>query len=90
MTKQHEKHDQLCANCGGQLHDIITSTIEKAETPSGYALFENIPAQECRKCGELWFSIETMRQIEAAVQKAQPPIRKIEVPLYDFAESATV
>jgi MFS family permease len=52
-------------------------------------LLENVSAQECRDCGELWFSIETMRQIEEAVKQKRPPFRKIEVPLYDLVESVT-
>jgi len=69
---------------------VTVSTVEKAEFPEGYVIFENVPAQECRNCGELWFSMETMRQIEVAAKRERPPLRKIEVPLYDLASSAAV
>ena len=82
------KNDSKCAICGGELHNVFVTTIEDGVSAGEFVVVENVPAQECRKCGEQWFDIDTMRKLEAIAKGKTPVIKKIEVPVCDFAIAA--
>jgi YgiT-type zinc finger domain-containing protein len=80
-----KKRDDKCAICGGELHDALVTTIEDGVAKGEFVIVENVPAQECRKCGEQWFDIDTMQKLEAIVKSKIVVVKKIEVPVCDFA-----
>jgi len=79
-----KEYDDKCAICGGELHDVSVATIEEGIAEDEFVVVENVPAQECRKCGEQWFDIATMRKLESIAKGKTVVEKKIEVPVYDF------
>lgn len=79
------KRDDKCAICGGELHDALVTTIEDGVIEDEFVVVENVPVQECHECGEQWFDIGTMRKLEAIAKGKTFVVKKIEVPVYDFA-----
>jgi hypothetical protein len=49
-------------------------------------LFEEVPARECEKCGEQWFSMRVMRALEQADTEGRKPIRVLSVPVFPLME----
>lgn len=49
-------------------------------------VIDHIPAEVCTVCGDVLFTPETVRRIEALRHTSEAPHRT--VPLYDFADSA--
>lgn len=49
-------------------------------------VIDHVPAEVCAICGDVLFTPETVRRIEALRRSAAPPKRT--VPLYEFADSA--
>jgi hypothetical protein len=49
-------------------------------------LFEAVPARECEKCGEQWFSMRVMRALEQADTEGRKPTRVLSVPVYPLME----
>lgn len=51
-----------CAICGGEVEDIVTRYFERYMAEIGIVVFENIPAQECTKCGEKFYAGEILKK----------------------------
>jgi hypothetical protein len=49
-------------------------------------LFEEVPARECEKCGEQWFSMRVMRALEQADTEGRKPTRVLCVPVFPLME----
>ena len=47
-------------------------------------LFQNVPAQVCTACGEIWIEEATLQEIDRLIREGEP-IRKVATPVYDFA-----
>ena len=73
---------ELCAVCGGRLR-ATTITHEERRGINLY-LFQNVPAQVCTACGEVWIEEATLREIDRLIREGKPA-RKVETPVYDFA-----
>ncbi len=58
------------------------------EVEGRLVVIEHVPARICRETGEQLFSPETVSRIQAIVRGRLRPIRVIETPVYEFAESA--
>lgn len=80
MTKTSQKK-QICAVCGGPLRDT-TITHEERRGLKIY-LFQNVPAQVCDACGEIWIEEKTLQQIDDLIKQGEPA-EKVETPIYDF------
>ena len=72
---------ESCAVCGGRLENA-TITHEERRGAKLY-LFQNVPAQVCSACGEVWVEESTLLQIERLIKDGEPT-SKIETPVYDF------
>ena len=48
-------------------------------------VIDHVPADVCNICGDVLFTPDTVRKIEALRQTAIPPVRT--VPLYDFTQA---
>lgn len=46
-------------------------------------VIDNVPAEVCSVCGDVLLSPETVRQIEALLRTAAPPVRM--APVYEYA-----
>jgi YgiT-type zinc finger domain-containing protein len=81
--KTKAKHNkERCAVCGGEFH-ATTLTHEERRGTNLY-LFQNVPAQVCKACGEIWIEEATLREIDRLIREGEP-IRRVETPVYDFA-----
>jgi len=73
-----------CIFCGGKLEKKrVTFTYEQDDK---YLLVENVPAEVCNKCGEKTYSPEVTDQLLRFAKDEFQPVRRIEVPVFDFAE----
>lgn len=73
---------ERCATCGGELR-ATTITHEERRGNNLY-LFQNVPAQVCTACGEVWIEEATLQEIDRLIREGEP-IRKVETPVYDLA-----
>ncbi len=48
----------------------------------GATIAIDVPVRPCEKCGEQWFSIQTMRMIEAAQRGELKPVGSIKVTVF--------
>lgn len=48
-------------------------------------VIDHVPAEVCNICGDVLFTPDTVRKIEALRRTALPPVRT--VPLYDFTQA---
>ncbi len=71
-----------CAVCGGELRST-TITHEERRVNNLY-LFQNVPAQICTACGEVWIEEATLQEIDRLIREGEPT-RKVETPVYDLA-----
>ncbi len=76
-------HGVLCAGCGEPCEEKII-TIALPRTGTGIAVFRNVPAEVCPRCGEPRFSLETTGRLMAVVRGSDPPDEVAEVPIYDL------
>ena len=78
-------NNQLCAVCGGELQaTIITHEVKR---DSHIYLFQNVPAQVCSACGEIWIDEKVLQQIDRLIETGIP-VRKVETPVYDFTRAS--
>ncbi|MDI6792837.1 MAG: YgiT-type zinc finger protein [bacterium] len=82
MKREEYKGNRFCALCGGEVKDVILEMLEQQLPGGEIAFFENVPAQECQKCGEQWFSSKVIRLLNNASKEKYAPVRKLEVPVY--------
>jgi len=80
--KKTNQTKELCAVCGGELRATTITHEERRE--SSLYLFQNVPAQICTACGEIWIEEMTLREIDRLISEGEP-IRKVEMPVYDLA-----
>jgi len=73
-----------CAVCGeGVESRVITLALPSAVT--GIAVFRNVPAEVCPRCGETRFSLSTTSRLMAVVRSDPSPADVATVPIYDLA-----
>jgi len=71
-----------CAVCGG---DLVPTAITHEEHRGGKLyIFHNVPAQVCRKCGEIWIAERVLQEIDRLIDRGRPD-RFEETPVFDFA-----
>lgn len=85
MSPKIQESKERCAVCGGEFRPT-TITHEERRGAKLY-LFENVPAQVCTACGEIWIEEATLQAIDRLIREGEP-IRKVETPVYDFAVPA--
>ncbi len=83
MPQQPSAQQELCPLCGGAIERQLVTHQERDEQ-GGFYVFMNVPAQVCGQCGEIWLPAETLRQLDEAIENAQPA-GTIEAPVYDLA-----
>jgi len=75
-TKPH------CATCGSTLKET-TITHEERRGNQLY-LFQNVPAQVCGACGEIWIEEKVLQEIDQLIESGRP-VRQQQTPVFDLA-----
>lgn len=73
-----------CFTCGS--HYMVESTtiyVDKLE--SGILIVKNVPCQKCTQCGEEFFSMEVMKEIEKLSKMAEKMISEVMIIDYNRA-----
>ncbi len=65
---------------------IETSTIYVEKLKSGILIVKNVPCRKCSQCGEEFFSMATMKEIEKLSRQAEDIIS--EVMIIDYTRAA--
>lgn len=81
MPTNTNRHTQRCAVCGGKLRET-TITHEERRGEQIY-LFEQVPAQVCEACGEMWIDEKVLQQIDRLIEEGVPA-RTVETPIFHF------
>ena len=82
MRTRTKRVKERCAVCGGSLRATMLTHEERRGT--ALYLFQNVPAQACPACGEIWIDEVTLRAIDRLIREGRPT-RKVQTPLYDLA-----
>ena len=75
-----------CGVCGEEFEEKVIS-LALPRSDSGMAVFRNVPAEVCQRCGETRFSLNTTGRLMAVVRSGEPPSEVAMIPIYDL-ESA--
>ena len=81
MPTKTKQHNTSCAVCGGAL--CATTITHEERRGEHFYLFQNVPAQVCDVCGELWIDEEVLQQIDRLITEGVP-VRTVETPVYDY------
>ncbi|MBF0565494.1 MAG: type II toxin-antitoxin system MqsA family antitoxin [Nitrospirae bacterium] len=74
-----------CVFCGGETeHTLVTFSYEGENR---HFLVENVPAEVCNRCGEKTYSPGVTDELLKFAKDKFKPVKKLEVPVYDFNES---
>ena len=75
-----------CVFCGGETKKmLVTFSYEEGDK---YFLVEHVPAEVCERCGENTYSPDVTDELLKFAKDKCKPIKKLEVPVFDFAESS--
>jgi HTH-type transcriptional regulator / antitoxin MqsA len=66
---------------------ILSATETSYEEEGKYFLVEHVPAEVCERCGEKTYSPEVTDELLKFARDKFKPVKKLEVPVFDFAES---
>ena len=74
-----------CVFCGGET--MQTCTTFSHEEEGKYFIVEHVPAEVCERCGEKTYSPEVTDELLKFAGDKVRPVKKVEVPIFDFAVS---
>lgn len=74
-----------CFSCGGS-HMVETTTIYVEKLKNGILIIKNVPCKKCSQCGEEFFSMAIMKEIELLSKRAEDMIS--EVMIIDYTKAA--
>ena len=72
-----------CAVCGGKL--AATTITHEGRRGDKFCLFQNVPAQVCERCGEVWIEESVLPEIDRLIEHGRPT-RTEETPVFDLAQ----
>ena len=75
-----------CAFCGGETK--ATMVTFEHEHAGRIILVEHVPSEVCGACGEKTYSPDVADKLTRIASSNGKPARVLEVPVYDFAQSA--
>lgn len=74
-----------CVFCGGETKKMfVTFSYEEGNR---YFFVEHVPAEVCERCGEKTYSPDVTDVLLKFAKDKFKPVKKLEVPVYDFAVS---
>ena len=74
-----------CVFCGGETKK--TSVTFSYEEEGKFFLVKHVPAEVCERCGEKTYAPEVTGELLKFAKDKFKPVKKLEVPVFDFAES---
>ncbi len=80
--KEEQKVGGLCAVCGMEVSEVILTRAEWFGEK--LYIFDNVPTSLCDTCGEEWIDHEVIKAMDKLIREGRP-IRKMEIPIFDFA-----
>ncbi|MBI4319761.1 MAG: type II toxin-antitoxin system MqsA family antitoxin [Chloroflexi bacterium] len=75
-----------CPICGGELKD--TTITRPQEYEGKIIILENLPAEVCAQCGEVFLHPDVLERVQAIVWSKVTPKRMTSVPVFDLAEAS--
>jgi YgiT-type zinc finger domain-containing protein len=78
-----KSQESACAVCGGKLAGT-TITHEECRDDK-FFLFQNVPAQVCERCGEVWIEEKVLQEIDRLIEHGRPT-RTEQTPVFDLAQ----
>ncbi|MBU1599706.1 YgiT-type zinc finger protein [bacterium] len=76
-----------CYQCEGTMEKVILERYTLTTPEKGIVVFEHVPAEKCPKCGQITFSLQTIKKIELSLSR-EKPTRQIKVPVYPLEKMA--
>jgi YgiT-type zinc finger domain-containing protein len=76
----------VCAVCGGSL--TATTISHEERRGDRFFLFQNVPAQVCERCGEVWIEEKVLQEIDRLIERGLPT-RIEEMAVFDLAQVPT-
>lgn len=77
--------ETLCAICGGR-KETKQVTLEH-HWGEKLVIFEGVPAQVCRDCGEIWLSPEVAKEMDKKLVESRQPDKFVTVPVWSLART---
>lgn len=74
-----------CVFCGSATKKMLVTFSYEEE--GKYFLVEHVPAEVCEQCGEKTYSPDVTDELLEFAKNKFRPVKKLEVPVFDFAES---
>ena len=75
-----------CVFCGGTVREeAVTFTYEEGDR---FLLVEHVPAEVCGRCGEKTYAPQVAEDLLRFAREEFEPVRTLEVPVYDYSETA--
>lgn len=74
---------KTCYFCKGNIEERRISHIHRWK--GEIFIFENLLAEVCENCGEVYLLPQSLKQIDTVVQSKQVPERHLSVPVYSFS-----
>lgn len=75
-----------CVFCGGETKSMLVTF--SYEEGNRYFFVEHVPAEVCELCGEKTYSADVTEELLKFPKDMFKPVKKLEVPVFDFAESS--
>ena len=75
-----------CPFCGGELKQ--TTITHPQEYEGKIIILENLPAEVCLQCGEVFLRPDVLERVQALVWSQAIPKRMVSVPVFDMAEAS--
>ncbi len=73
-----------CSFCDGELEDKLVQYEYHWE--GQLFVFEDVPAQVCRQCGERYFDLHVVEAMERTVLNKTKPLRTLQVPVFSYPD----
>ncbi len=74
----------FCEYCNGTLPNEEKSVTVYRHKGGNHYIFEHVPARVCHHCGERYFSIGAVRQMEGKMSEIPPPSVLVPVPVIEL------
>ena len=85
MKSKSDTSLDKCPVCGSGLEQKRITHPQQFE--GNNIILENVPAQVCRQCGEVFLAPSVVERLQKVVSSAGTPKRTAAVPVYDLAEA---
>ena len=74
-----------CYFCRGR---VVTKTITHMHTwKAQFFLFEQVPAEVCQQCGEIYFSPDVLEAMDKIVASNMEPRTQVAVPVFSLVDA---